>query len=106
MGFVIKPINWVRMATSDESAGVCVCVCVHCAGSGYECSRVVEEDCNDVAGLCDVNAQCLYDASVRRYSCRCNRGFEGDGRHCSRVGKLFSTHTYASTNYSNIPHIA
>ena len=66
-------------------------------GSGYECSRLTPEDCNDVAGLCDVNAQCLYDANLQRYDCQCNRGFEGDGRQCTRVGKppvLRSCHTF------------
>jgi len=66
-----------------------VCM-VHDAGSGYECSPVVEEDCNDIPDLCDAHAQCLYDADLRRYTCRCNRGFEGDGQQCARVGKLFT----------------
>ena len=62
------------------------------AGSGYECSALVEQDdCNDVPDMCDVNAQCLYDDQARRYACRCNRGFDGDGRHCSRVGKLLQS---------------
>lgn len=68
-------------------SGSAICL-VHDAGSGYECSPVVEEDCNDLPDLCDVNAQCLYDADMRQYACRCNHGFEGDGRRCSRVGKV------------------
>ena len=63
---------------------------VCCVGSGYECSPRIQEDCNDVAGLCDVNAQCIYDDDQRRYACRCNRGFEGDGRQCTRIGKPFT----------------
>jgi len=61
---------------------------VYCVGTGYECTPVTQEDCNEVPGLCDANAQCLYDDDLRRYACRCNRGFEGNGRQCDRVGKL------------------
>jgi len=72
----------------NGSGDVCA---VDCTGSGYDCSPRVTEDCNDVADLCDANAQCLYDADRYRYACRCNRGFEGDGRQCSRVGKMFTS---------------
>jgi len=65
-------------------------------GSGYECSPARQEDCNDVAGLCDVNAQCLYDDGLRRYACQCNRGFEGDGQQCSRVGKQPQAYNYTA----------
>ena len=49
-----------------------------------------------MAGLCDVNAQCIYDDDQRRYACLCNRGFEGDGRQCTRIGnELFTAQSRA-----------
>ena len=31
---------------------------------------------------CDPNAQCNYDETGRRYACKCNPGFYGDGFYC------------------------
>ena len=53
------------------------------SGDGYYC---LEDNCN-TQNLCDINAQCVYETYSQRYICRCNPGFEGDGRYCRQQGK-------------------
>ena len=50
-------------------------------GDGYRC---VAEGC-DTSRDCDRDAQCLYDRRLGRYACRCNDGYEGNGRRCTQV---------------------
>ena len=44
------------------------------------------DTCQQFPWLCDVNARCVYDDNIQEYICRCNPGFQGDGRRCT--GKL------------------
>ncbi|XP_071534542.1 nidogen [Panulirus ornatus] len=45
--------------------------------------------CNEVNN-CHPNAQCIYDSYSRTYTCQCNAGFDGDGYHCSELGKCYT----------------
>ena len=46
---------------------------------------MVDEDlgCN-IVNDCHPNATCVIDPLNLRYNCRCNAGFEGDGKFCKQ----------------------
>ena len=48
------------------------------------------DECRSGENFCNVNALCSNTAGG--YVCRCNRGFEGDGRTC--VGTFYLLHVY------------
>lgn len=43
--------------------------------------------CNQVNN-CDRNAECVYNPDMHSYTCKCTKGFEGDGLVCTEKGKL------------------
>ena len=53
-----------------------------CLGDGYVCDQA---GC-DVVDNCDRNAQCLFDFDQRRYVCKCDEGYDGDGTYCREKG--------------------
>lgn len=32
--------------------------------------------------ICDVHANCLYDETVGKSICKCDKGYDGDGKFC------------------------
>ena len=44
----------------------------------------ISDECSSLED-CDTNAQCLYDVISQRYKCKCNHGYEGDGRSCKSL---------------------
>ncbi|XP_052256418.1 nidogen-1-like [Dreissena polymorpha] len=70
----------VNARCDRDASGNHVCVCERgYYGDGRRCEP---EGCN-VANNCDVNARCVTDPrDTRRYICRCNPGFSGDGTVC------------------------
>ena len=45
----------------------------------------VEFGCNEVAGVCHEDAECVYDVDERKYKCQCNEGYSGDGVSCEQT---------------------
>lgn len=77
----------------DYSTSAYACKCnPGFTGDGYYCSRYTDvqrppvpvpgRDCSQAPGVCDHNAQCVWDHTQNKYACRCREGFSGDGLRC------------------------
>lgn len=64
----------------------------------------VEFGCNEVAGVCHEDAECVYDVDDEKYKCQCNDGYSGDGVSCERseIGWLSEVINYIMCSYLDI----
>lgn len=60
----------------------------------------------DITKNCHADGQCHYDYDIRNYRCKCNEGYQGDGKICEKLvigcNFLNNCHKYAICEFNDM----